>query len=255
MDWNAKLYREFEEERTRPARELLARIDLDSPSLVYDLGCGPGNSTALLRARYPSAEVIGIDTSPDMLKTATERLPDCRFEQADIAGWHPEKPPQVIYANAALHWVPDHPRLVSRLFAALAPGGVLAFQMPDNLDEPSHRLMRETAIEGAWSKGIREGESRPTLPLDAYYDLLAPGAVTVDVWRTAYRHPLPSATAIVAWLSSTGLRPFLAPLSQPERQSFLRLYEQKIDQAYPPRSDGKRLLLFPRIFVVAMRPA
>ncbi|MDR0479843.1 MAG: methyltransferase domain-containing protein, partial [Burkholderiaceae bacterium] len=146
-DWNPALYRRYEDERTRPARELLARVPLESVRLAYDLGCGPGNSTELLAARYPNAEIVGIDNSEAMLADARKRLPRVRFELADIAQWQPGAQPNLIYANAALQWVPGHETLLPRLLDALAPGGVLAIQMPDNLGEPTHRLMSELASQ------------------------------------------------------------------------------------------------------------
>lgn len=256
-DWNPALYTRFEAERTRPAVELLARVPLDAAAVHHavDLGCGPGNSTELVAARFPAAAVTGIDNSPAMLEAAARRLPAHRFELADIAGWVPATPPQLIFANAALQWLPDQERQLPRLLGLLAPGGVLAVQVPDNLDEPSHRLMRETAAAGPWAAAIGDpGAVRsPRLPPSRIYDLLAPRAEFVDVWQTVYRHPMPSPRAIVDWLRSTGLRPFLDPLDAVQREAFLRDYEARIDAAYPARADGLRLLAFPRLFFVARR--
>ncbi|MCJ2140539.1 trans-aconitate 2-methyltransferase [Methylobacterium sp. E-066] len=256
-DWNPALYTRFEDERTRPAAELLARVPLTEPRLAYDLGCGPGNSTALIAARFPKAEVIGLDTSPAMLESARTRLPRLAFALADAATWTPERAPDLIYANAVLQWLPDHPVLLPRLFGLLAPGSVLAVQMPDNLAEPSHRLMRETAASGPWAGAIGDpaiaGRLGRMLEPAGYYDLLAPLADTVNVWRTAYHHPMADAAAIVAWVSATGLRPFLDPLDPDQTAGFLAAYEAAIDAGYPPRSDGRRLLAFPRVFIVARK--
>ncbi len=255
-DWNPALYRQFEDERTRPARELLGRVPLAAARCVYDLGCGPGNSTELLVERFPGAEVIGTDDSAAMLVEAIQRLPQARFEQSDIANWAPGgDAPDLVYANASLQWLGDHATLIPRLFAALAPGGVLALQMPDNLAEPSHRLMREVASEAPWAKAIGDAGAVRSRLLEAgqYYDLLARDAAQVDVWHTVYRHPMASANAIVQWLRSTGLRPFLDALDTPLQPSFLAEYERRIDLAYPARTDGRRLLAFPRLFIVARR--
>ena len=257
-DWNPALYSRFEDERTRPARELLARVPLNAVRIAYDLGCGPGNSTELLVARFPSASVIGTDNSQSMLDSAKKRLPAARFELSDINSWQPEgdQAPDLIYANAALQWVGDHETLLPKLFAMLSPGGVLAIQMPDNREESTHRLMREVASEPPWEHHIGPAASVRTklLTLNAYYDLLAPHAAQLDVWRTAYQHPMDSAAAIVEWVSATGLRPFVDPLPTDLRASFLAEYERRINAAYSARSDGKRLLAFPRLFIVAVRP-
>ena len=257
-DWNPALYSRFEEERTRPARELLARVPLGliAVRIAYDLGCGPANSTELLVARFPSATVIGTDNSQAMLDSAKKRLPAALFELSDISTWQPDTAPDLIYANAAMQWVGDHETLLPKLFAMLAPGGVLAVQMPDNRDESTHRLMRELASETPWEHHIGPAASVRTklLTLNAYYDLLAPQAAQLDVWRTAYQHPMNSAAAIVEWVSATGLRPFVDPLPTDLRASYLAEYERRIDAAYCVRSDGKRLFAFPRLFIVAVRP-
>ncbi|MEJ6024029.1 trans-aconitate 2-methyltransferase [Ramlibacter sp. PS4R-6] len=257
-DWNPALYRRFEDERTRPARELLGRVPLAQCKLAYDLGCGPGNSTELIVERFPQARVVGVDNSPAMLESARQRLPKTPFELADIAHWQPEQAPDLIYSNATLHWVPGHEALVARLFSLLAPGGVLAVQMPDNLDEPSHRLMREVAaIDTLRSHCTQTGQTGTRTELlgpGGYYDVLAPVAASVDVWRTTFNHPMASAAAIVEWVSSTGLKPFLEALDGDEaRKAFLAEYERRIDAAYPARADGKRLLAFPRLFFVAVK--
>jgi len=255
MTWNPALYRRFEDERTRPARDLLARVTLEKASRVVDLGCGPGNSTELLLERFTGASVTGTDTSEAMLESARQRLPQCRFELSDVSSWQPQAAPDLIFANAVLQWVPGHEQLFPRLFTALAPGGVLAVQMPDNLQQPTHRLMREVASVGPWASALGEASRirAPIAPVDRYYDLLAADAVTVDIWRTIYHHPLASPAAIVDWLRATGLRPFIDPLSEAQRAGFLLEYEQRIAEAYPARADGRRLLAFPRLFIVARR--
>ena len=256
-DWNPALYRRFESERTRPAIELLARVPLAEAPCVVDLGCGPGNSTELLAARFPAAQVIGVDTSEAMLASARERLPALRFDRADVAAWQPQRPPDLIFANAVLQWVPGHAQLFPRLFSLLAPGGVLAVQMPDNLDEPSHRAMREVAALPPWSAYLGGAEALRERPLaaGAYYDLLAPEAASVDVWHTIYRHPMATPDAIVDWLRSTGLRAFVDALPEGERPGYLAAYRQRIAAAYSARADGRRLLDFPRLFIVACRTA
>lgn len=254
-DWNPDLYLRFANERTRPAHELLNRIFHPQPHAVSDLGCGPGNSTELLAQAWPQATVTGVDTSAAMLAQARERLPQQRFEQADIATWRPAQPQDVIYANASLQWVQGHTALMPHLAQQLAPGGVLAIQMPDNLDEPSHRLMRTVAEQGAWRDKIGDTERvrQRLLSGSAYYNLLAEAGCDVDLWRTTYYHVLDDAQAIVDWLRATGLRPFLAPLDDAEQAAFLNAYREALQIAYPAHADGKCLLAFPRLFIVARK--
>lgn len=254
-DWNPALYLRFAQERTRPASDLLARVEHPGPTRVVDLGCGPGNSTELLVQRFPQAHVLGVDNSAAMLAQARERLPDLAFDQADIADWAPSQAPDLIYANAALQWVGGHAQLIPRLFAALAPAGVLAVQMPDNFNEPSHRLMREVAALPQFAPHIaaKVAAGRAILGIHDYYDLLAPLARQVDVWHTIYQHPMTDARAIVQWLRSTGLKSFVDPLPEALQSAFLEEYERRVALAYPARADGLRLLAFPRLFIVAKR--
>ncbi|NQS84792.1 trans-aconitate 2-methyltransferase [Pantoea allii] len=255
QDWDPALYRKFEAERTRPAHELLARIKVEDVRFVTDLGCGPGNSTELLYDAWPQAQVIGLDSSTAMLAQARERLPQCQFIQADIGSWKTDIPQQVIYANASLQWLGDHPALLPKLVNQLAPSGALAIQMPDNLDEPSHQLMREVATAGPWREKISaQAAERKRLPsTEHYYDVLAKVGCAVDIWRTTYYHVMDDAQAIIHWLKATGLRPFLAPLDVSEQEQFLAAYHQCLITAYPARQDGRVLLAFPRLFMVATR--
>ena len=255
-DWDPALYRRFEDERTRPAIDLLGRVPLIQARDVYDLGCGPGNSTALLVDRFGRGAVTGLDTSDAMLASARLRLPETVFVAADATTWRPSGAADLIYTNAVLQWVPDHRTLLPRLYGFLAPGGVLAIQMPDNLEEPSHRAMRDVAADGPWSPLVgNAGASRADRMLTAqgYYDLLAGLGASLDIWRTTYHHPMESPDAIVSWVRSTGLRPFVDPLPPDLQAGFLAAYAAEIDRAYPIRSDGKRLLAFPRLFIVARR--
>lgn len=252
-DWNPDLYRQFEAERTRPATDLLARVAINTPDFVSDLGCGPGNSTELLRQRFPHAHLVGIDNSQAMLESAQKRLSDCKFQPADIQHWQPPQPQNVIYANASLQWLENHRLLIPQLMSHLAPQGILAIQMPDNRDEHSHCAMREVAAEGRWQQQLAASNAERVKILSAseYYDLLAPLAQRVDIWRTRYFHPMPSAQAIVDWVRSTGLRPFIDPLNETDRQDFLQAYLLKITAAYPVHSNGNLLLAFPRLFIIA----
>lgn len=250
--WNDKQYLRFEDERTRPAADLLARVPVDTAARVVDLGCGPGNSTALLRARWPEARLTGVDHSPEMLARARQDFPDLEWVAGDAATFRSDGPVDVCFANAVLHWVPDHAALLPALIAQLRPGGALAVQMPDNANEPSHRLMRE--LGGPWLARTRAVGGRTQVENVAwYYDVLASAASHVDIWRTTYEHVMPDATAIVEWVKGSGLRPYLDALASDESAAYLAKYTTAIAAAYPERPDGKRLFSFPRLFMVAVR--
>ncbi|MBN9303884.1 MAG: trans-aconitate 2-methyltransferase [Devosia sp. 67-54] len=252
-DWSPSLYARFEDERTRPARDLVAQVPLDAARRIVDMGCGPGNSTELLVARWPAASVLGLDSSPAMLEEARKRLPQASFAQADANVWRPEPGTDLVFANAIYQWLPNHLEVLPEVLAALDEGACLAVQMPDNLAEPTHRLMREVAAEGPWAERL-EGAARLPLPSPhVYYDALQPFARRIELWHSIYNHVLADAAAIVEWVKSTGLRPFLEPLSADERTAFLADYTGRIARAYPPTIDGRVLLRFPRLFIVAVR--
>ena len=254
-DWSAKQYLKFEDERTRPPRDLLAQVPLDSPRRVVDLGCGPGNSTELLIERYPRADVIGVDSSPDMLRQARERLPRCTFVEGDLSTWMPEQGTDLLFGNAVFHWVPDHPKVLARLLQSLPPGGVLAVQMPDNTNEPALMLMEKVAARGPWTAAIGAANAaRNDLPRpEGYYDLLRPLCSHIDIWHTHYNHIIENHVGVVEWFKGSGLRPFLAPLDAAMRETFIAKYTDEIRHAYPARFDGKVMLKFPRLFILAVR--
>lgn len=256
MSWSAKQYVAFEDERTRPVRDLLAALPPIDARSVIDLGCGPGNSTEALAARYPQAKISGIDSSGDMIDAARRRLPHLNFAVEDLQAWQDPGPFDVILANAVLQWIANHDVLLPALITKLAPGGALAVQMPDNLNEPAHRLMREIAADGPWSRELAASSAaRAPLPDAAwYYDLLRPLCSKIDLWRTTYHHLLSGgAPAVVEWFKGSGLRPFLEPLNAAQRSAFLDRYNAAIAEAYPPVSDGSVLLPFPRVFLTAIR--
>jgi trans-aconitate 2-methyltransferase len=254
-DWSARQYLKFEDERTRPPRDLLAQVPLARPRLAVDLGCGPGNSTELLVERFPQSEVLGLDSSPDMLRKARERLPKLKFIEADIATWSPEPDTNLLFSNAVMQWLPNHTAVLRRLMEALAPGGVLAVQMPDNTREPALVFQGEVGRSGPWADHPEiKAASRPDLPtVEAYYDLLKPVCSHIDIWHSVYNHVMASPQAIVEWFKGSSLQPFLSPLDGPTREKFLAAYTTKIAGAYKPRVDGKVLLKFPRLFIVAVR--
>ncbi|MDR3408200.1 MAG: trans-aconitate 2-methyltransferase [Methylovirgula sp.] len=253
--WDPKLYLRFGDERTRAARDLLAQVPVDMPRLVYDLGCGPGNSTELLVGRFPGAEIVGIDSSPQMLARARQSLPAIEFRTADLQQWRPERPADLLFANAVFQWLPNHIEIFQQLLGALPVGGVLAVQMPDNLAEPAKTLIRDVAADGPWAARLAAvRDARGLLPpAEVYYDALRPLCRQLDLWHTTYHHVLTGTEAIVEWMEGSGLRPYLAALDSVERDAFLADYKARVTAAYPPRADGRVLLHFPRFFVIAVR--
>ncbi len=253
--WSAGQYLRFEDERTRPVRDLLAAVPTRNPERAIDLGCGPGNSTEVLRERFPNASIHGLDSSSAMIEAARGRLPDVPFEVADIRTWHPGARYDVILANAVVQWLPDHQTLLPRLVSLLREGGSLAVQMPDNLDQPSHRLMRDVARDPRWLDREQAALADRTMLGEPawYYTLLRADAQRVDVWRTVYYHPLAGVEAVVEWFKGSALRPYLAPLAQAEGVDFLGRYRTLLRAAYQTQPDGTVLLPFPRLFVVATR--
>ena len=250
--WNDAQYLKFGDERTRAARELLARVPLESAERVVDLGCGPGNSTALLRERWPNAMLRGVDNSPEMLERARRDLPSIEWTLGDAGSYRASEPVDLLFANAVFHWLPDHARLFPSLIEQVRKGGALAVQMPQSFEEPSHRLMREVRAR-LMPERSPVTAATPVAGAASYYDLLAPRATTLDIWRTTYEHVMPDAAAIVEWVKGTGLRPYLDDLTESERTTYLAEYCAELEAAYPPRVDGKLLFSFPRLFIVAVR--
>jgi trans-aconitate 2-methyltransferase len=254
MAWSADQYVIFEDERTRPVRDLLAAVPTRDVRFAVDLGCGPGNSTEVMASRFPEAAITGMDSSTDMVAAARKRLPRIQFATADINTWDETGPYDVILANAVLHWVPQHELVIPRLVGKLSEGGSLAIQMPDNLDEPTHRLMSKVASEGPWAGKLTEVARTSRESATWYYETLRPLCTRVDVWRTTYHHPLAGgAAAIVEWFKGSSLGPILAALNGTEQAAFVERYTSDLEMAYPAMPDGTVLLPFPRLFIVATR--
>jgi trans-aconitate 2-methyltransferase len=254
-DWNSALYMKFERERTRAARDLLAQIPDFEPESIFDLGCGPGNATQLLAAAFPRAQITGLDHSSNMLEAARARVTGARFLKQDIETWRPDGKVDLIFANAALQFVPNHHEVMLRLVSFLREGGWLAVQMPNNIQELSHALMRMVAADGPWAgKLVPIAKSRAAIgALDEYYKLLTPACSKIDIWQTTYVHPLGGPDEIVEWFEGSGLRPFLQRLAPFEREDFLSRYRAELSAAYPRQPNGKVLLRYPRLFLVAQK--
>jgi trans-aconitate 2-methyltransferase len=274
--WDATLYLRFGGERARPFFDLLARVGAETPRYVIDMGCGPGNLTATLAERWPSATVCGVDNSPQMIETArqhapapapaprslespgsgtvmTSHAPGLSFMLDDIRHWEPQSLPDVIVSNAVLQWVPDHRELLVRWADQLADDGWLAFQVPGNFDQPSYVILREMAASARWRSLLRDVElNRQSADPAEYAELLAGAGCEVDAWETTYVHILQGENPVLEWFLGTGLRPVLAVLDAGQAADFLTEYGEKIRVAYPPGPFGT-LLPFRRVFTVAHR--
>ncbi len=257
--WNPNQYLRFSDHRLRPAIELLARIPLESPKLIFDLGCGTGNVTRIIAQRWHSAQVYGLDNSTEMLQKAQQQAGTIHCIEADIENWTPDEAPDLIFSNAALHWVERHQDLFPRLAKFVSPGGCLAVQMPLSWDATSHLLMRATLADGGaggrplGTETLRQSVARRWVgDADFYYDLLADDARSVDIWETEYLHELEGKDPILEWVKGTGLRPILNGLADDEREVFLAKYRCRLREAYPVRANGCTLYPFRRLFIVAM---
>ena len=258
--WDANLYLKFADHRLRPALDLMGRLD---PSLdereghaIYDLGCGAGNLTGILAARFPKSKVVGIDSSEEMLAKARAQDAGSRvsFAKGDLAHFVPSLPPAVLYSNAAYQWLEGHIDLFPKLMALLPPGGQLAIQMPRNHYAPSHALMKKAAEEGPWKAKLVD--ARGVGPVSApakYYDVLKPLSSELEVWESIYQQPLTGTDPVAQYTAGTGLRPYLQRLEEPERTKFYETYAALLREAYPMRPDGITLFPFRRLFIVARR--
>jgi trans-aconitate 2-methyltransferase len=254
MNWNPAQYLKFSQPRLRPAMDLLARIPSEQPHVVYDLGCGAGNVTAALLQRWPRAQIFGVDDSAAMLERAAKALPQVHWLQHSLNGWRPERMSDVIYSNAALHWLPNHQQLFPALVQALSPRGVLAIQMPRNFAAPSHTLIDATARAGPWRSKLEPLlGAAPVREAQFYHTLLAPLAQELDIWETEYLQVLSGEDPVKEWTKGTWLMPFLDRLDAAQRVDFEADYAQRLRAAYPPLADGTTLFPFRRLFIVLRR--
>jgi len=254
MSWNPQQYLKFGGERLRPAHDLVARVPLDAPRHVVDLGCGPGNVTAILRERWPHAHLVGVDNSTAMLERARVALPDVTWTLADLAQWAPEAPVDLLLSNAALHWLDDHPSLFPRLVRHLTPGGVLAVQMPAAHQAPSHQIGYDLAESARWRDRLQPLVRRqPILELEAYYAILRPHVSSVEIWSTEYLQALTGDNPVAEFTKGSFIGVWLSALADQDARAFEAEYRQLIAAAYPKTSDGVTLFPFQRLFLIARR--
>ena len=254
MGWDPAQYLAFGDERLQPALDLLARVPLDAPGTVVDLGCGAGNVARALKARWPDVKLTGVDGSPEMLERARGEDPDIQWVEADMKDWKPGAPVDLIYSNAALHWLDDHDALFPRLMDSIAPGGCLAVQMPRNWAAPSHGCITQTVRDGPWRDALEPLlRPAPSHAPDVYYDILSPLTSALAIWETEYCQILEGENPVAEFVKGTQLKRFLDALDEPARGEFEKDYRTRILAAYPKRKDGKTLFPFRRLFLLSAK--
>jgi trans-aconitate 2-methyltransferase len=256
--WDTTQYLRFGGERARPFFDLLARVGAEKPGSVVDMGCGPGNLTVALAERWPSASVVGVDSSPEMIEAAQARVkpadaPGLYFMRDDVRHWKPQALPDVIVSNAVLQWVPEHREVLADWAGWLADDGWLAVQVPGNFEQPSHAIMRELADSPRWRLYLADVNlTRKSADPADYAGLLARAGCEVDAWETTYLHILQGTDPVLEWIKGTGLRPVLGVLDAEQAADFLAEYGERLRVAYPPQPFGT-VFPFRRIFAVAHR--
>lgn len=254
--WNSEQYLKFRTERTQPSEDLAAHIPISSPEKIIDIGCGPGNSTRVLKNKYPDARVLGIDSSENMIEKAEKDNPDMDFELINVPDELDKLSEKfdIVFSNAVLQWIPDHSALLPKLWELLNAGGTLAVQIPMNFDEPIYKIVSSTAKSAKWSGKIGQPRLFHTLTGEEYFDIVSRLTDDFSFWQTTYFHRMPDAQSIMEWYKGTGLRPYLEALkkfSGQEAADFEREIYEQVEKEYPPRENGELIFRFPRFFFIA----
>lgn len=252
-DWDPNLYLKFSDQRARPASDLIAQIKLDDLRRIIDLGCGTGNSTEQLHARWPSTELTGLDSSENMILQARQNHPDWKWIQSTIENWNPAGTYNLVFSNAALHWVPNHGEIFARLLNAVTPGGVLAVQMPNNFQAPAHLAMKKAATDPRWASALRRAAENIFIqPAAFYYNALRKEANILNIWETEYLQIMDGPRAVLDWMRSTAMRPYLSRLANDaQRSEFEQLCLAEYEELFPADDQGKSLFPYKRMFIVA----
>lgn len=252
MSWDPRQYLTFAGHRLRPVLDLLARIPAEAPAFVVDLGCGAGNGTKILRQTWPNARMAAVDSSPEMLERARQESPDIEWAEGDIITWEPDTKVDVLFSNAAMHWLDNHETLFPTLLDHVKPNGYFAVQMPANFREPSHTMIEEVARDGPWRAAIEPLINEPpTKEPGFYYELLAPRVQELDIWKIQYQQVVEGDDPVAEFTKGTWLPQFLEPLEEPARSDFEAEYRRRLREAYPKQADGKTIFPFNRLFMVA----
>jgi trans-aconitate 2-methyltransferase len=251
--WEPQTYLRYADIRFRAGLDLIARLPQASYATVYDLGCGTGHLTQVLADRFPDAHVFGVDSSSQMLAEARREFPKISWIQADITSWRPDRAPDLIFSNAALHWVPNHEKLVVGLVQLLRAGGVLAVQMPRHFESPSHVQLKDLVQQKRWRAKLEPLLLAEVPSPGTYWKWLSPYTADLDIWETIYLQVLQGSDPVVDFMRGTALRPFLTVLPKEEAVEFVGEFAQRMRAAYRPERTGETLFPFRRIFMVARR--
>ena len=251
-DWNSEQYLKFKKQRTQPAVDLVKRMNIEHPKNILDIGCGPGNSTYVLRKMFPEADILGVDNSEDMIRKAEETYPDIRFKNCDVTtGLDQLDEYDVIFSNACLQWIPDHREFIPKLFRKLNKNGVLAVQIPMNGNETLFQIMNEVTSQPQWNFSGMDLEKNETLLPEEYFDILSSCTGNFDIWETVYYHNMPSVEAMVEWVKGTRLRPYLNALDKATAECLEKEITERAIAAYDVQRNGEIIFKFRRFFFVA----
>lgn len=253
--WNADQYLMFKDERTQPAKDLASQLHPDHPTIILDIGCGPGNSTAVLAERYPDADILGIDNSEEMIAAARANYPHLKFQKFDAAGDLNAlgQPFDIVFSNACIQWIPDHENLIKNMMSLLTSGGMLAVQIPMIWEEPVHKELQALAVSEKWVAEMRVEECFHHLRYEEYYDVLAACSSDFRAWETVYMHRMQSHESILEWYRGTGMLPYLSVLPEDKKHSFEEDYLARLKNVYAKQKNGEILFRFPRFFFVAVK--
>lgn len=255
-DWNPEKYLKFQKERTRPAIDLAEKIEISNPKKILDIGCGPGNSTAVLKQRFQNSEIIGVDNSPNMLEAASKEYPDVKFQLIDAScelNKLGENEFDVVFSNACIQWLPNHSALLADMMKLLKKGGVMAVQIPVNFEEPVHQIIKELSESEEWREKLSNIRSLNALTESEYFDILSHLSDDFSLWKTIYMHRMPSHKAILEWYRTTGLKPYLSELNETERELFEKQFLEELKKQYPLQKNDEIIFRFPRLFFTARK--
>ncbi|MGN0528506.1 MAG: methyltransferase domain-containing protein [Eubacterium sp.] len=254
-DWNAELYSKFLKDRTQPSIDLANRITLDNPQSIIDIGCGPGNSTRVLKDKFPNARVIGVDSSKDMIKTAKSNYNDIEFMLFDACKDFDKLNDKfdIVFSNACIQWIPNHEKLLADMMGILNDGGMLAVQTPMNYKEPIHIIIEKLVSSDKWKKYFPNPREFYNLKQEEYFDLLSNISSDFTIWETVYCHRMPSHESIMEWYRSTGLRPYLSALSGKKAKELEKDVFVEVQKEYPIQKNGEIIFRFPRFFFIATK--